>query len=156
VNWEEIGKGLLLVAVNAGILPEPVVNGKPVAGSLLLQVYVVLLSDEANRIGAVLVWLHTICGNKEVITGIGLITTLKLILAPTHVLEMGVTVITLARGAVETFMGVKGSILPIPAAGIPMAELTFVHEYKVPATLEPLNRIGPNCLLPQVIKSATG
>lgn len=152
----EIGNGLLFVPVKEGIVPNPVVKGKPVAGLLLLQVYVVLLSDDENMIGAVLVWLHTICGSKEVITGIGLITTLKLMLAPEQVFEIGVTVITLASGAEVTFMGVNGAILPMPAAGIPIAEFTLVQEYKVPATFEPLKRMGPNCLLPQVIRSATG
>jgi hypothetical protein len=48
-------------------------------------------------------------------------------LLPEQLLEIGVTVTTLAMGTVETFIGVNGAILPIPEAGIPIEELIFVQ-----------------------------
>ena len=116
-----------MVPVNEGMLPLPVVKGKPTAGLLFVQVKFVLGNEETNWMGVVLFLLQITCGNIPVSTGTGLIITLKLMLLPEQLLEIGVTVITLAIGTVDTFIGVNGAILPIPEAGIPIEELIFVQ-----------------------------
>jgi len=43
----------------------------------------------------------------------------------------------------DKFAAVKEAIFPVPAtAGNPTAVLDCVHLYSVPATVEPLNKIG--------------
>jgi hypothetical protein len=48
-------------------------------------------------------------------------------LLPEQLFEMGVTVMMLDAGTVETFSGVNAAILPVPDAGMPIDELLLIH-----------------------------
>ena len=83
--------------------------------------------------------------------GIGLITMLKVIVFPLQLFDKGVTVIMVDMGTVSVFDGVKDGIFPIPFAGRPIEGLLLLHIYCVFATNEPVNKIGDDTELPQMI-----
>ena len=68
----------------------------------------------------------------------GFTVTLKVVSVPVQeppaLVKVGITVIVAVTGLDVVFVAVNEAILPVPAEGRPMVELSFVHEYSVPGT----------------------
>jgi hypothetical protein len=141
----------VFIVLNEPILPFPDKKGNPNPVLLFVQLKVVLGVEEVKITGIVFPPLQIDCETTESNIGIGLITMLKLIVFPLQLFDKGVTVIMVDMGTVSVFDGVKDGIFPIPFAGRPIEGLLLLHIYCVFATNEPVNIIGEDTELPQMI-----
>jgi hypothetical protein len=151
VKFISSGNTPVLIVLNEPILPFPDKEGNPKPVLLFVQLKVVLGVEEVKITGMVFPPLQIDCETTASNIGIGLITILKLIVFPLQLFDKGVTVIMVDMGTLSVFDGVKDGIFPIPFAGRPIEGLLLLHIYCVFATSEPVNKIGEDTELPQMI-----
>ena len=124
------------------ILPVPLA-ARPIDTLLFVQLYTVPGTKPVKFTGAVGLPLHTTWLATGLTVGIGLTTTVAVIVGPVQPLADGVMVKVTVIGALVALVSVPLIGDPDPLAGIPVAvaTLSLVQVYVVPAT-GPLRTIG--------------
>jgi hypothetical protein len=112
-----IGAAVLLVAVNEGILPEPLA-AKPMAVLLFVQLNV--LAAPVKLTAAVEAPLHTTWFEGWSTEGVGLTVMVKVIASPVQFTLLGVTVIVATIGALPLLIATNEPISPLPLAARPI------------------------------------
>jgi len=127
------GALVLLIAVNAGILPVPAPR-RPMLVLLLAQVYVVPAPVLPVIVTAVVVVpLHTVWFAIAFTVGVGFTVMVNVIGTPGQpVADDGVTVMVAVTGAPVMFVAMKLGILPVPAPPKPIDGVLLVHTKNTP------------------------
>lgn len=127
----------LLIPLNEPMLFPVPLNPRPIVPFELAQVYSVPLKFDEKLRAEVGVPAHIVSSLKGFITGVGSTTMLKVSETPVHVLpanvKLGVTIISAVIGALVVLVALKERE-PEPKAPRPMAGLSLVQLYIVPAT----------------------
>jgi hypothetical protein len=134
------GTAVAFVAVNDGILPEPLAP-RPIDVALFVQSNIVPATGPVKFTGAVIAPLQTVWLATGSTVGVGLTNTVAVTGVPGQPLAVGVIVKVTVIGALEELVSVP-LMLPVPLAAIPVtvAVLSLVQLNVVPA-IEPVKTI---------------
>ena len=122
-----------LIAVNAAIAPVPL-EANPIAGRLLVQVYVVPVTVPLKLITEVEAPLQTTWLAGSTTVGVGFTVMVKVSVGPVHPLAEGVTLMVATTGVDPVFTAANETMLPLPLAARPMEGWLLVQLNVVPAT----------------------
>ena len=126
----------VLMVVNAGIVPVPVVP-RPIDGVVLVQLKIVPGTELVNMNAPAVPPLHTVVLAGAEATGVGNTLTVNDCSAPGQPANIGVTAITAVAVTEPVLMAVNAAMLPEPDAARPMVELELVQEKVVPGAVLP-------------------
>jgi hypothetical protein len=115
-----IGEVVLFVAVNEGILPEPLAP-RPIAVFEFVQVYVAPVVVLVKFIAATVPLLHAVMFAGWVTKANGFTVIVYVVGVPTQPLAVGVTVIVPESGLAVVLVAVKEAMFPVPLAASPIA-----------------------------------
>lgn len=131
---EVTGNTVLLVAVNEGVLPEPL-EARPIDASELIHSNVVpgvvLVKFEVG----IFIPSQTTVSDGTITFGPGLILIVNETGIPTHPFAAGVTVILAVTGRAVLLIAIKEGMLPVPLAARPMEGSEFVQVNVVPGVV---------------------
>ncbi len=122
----------VLMAVNAGIFPDPL-EAIPIVALELVQVKVPPVGVLVKLVAATTPVLQTVTLAGTVAVGIGLTVMVKVEAVPVQPFKTGVTVIVPVIGVEPLFVAVKEGIFPVPLDANPILVLEFVHVGLPPA-----------------------
>lgn len=130
VIFAETGAVPLLVAVNVGILPEPL-PGRPIEVFEFVHPKVPPAGVLTKFAEGTVAKLHTVILAGIVTVGVGLTVMVYVDGVPWQLLTVAVTLMVAVIGVDPVLVAVNAGILPLPLAPNPMAVLELLHE-KVP------------------------
>ncbi len=108
-----------LVAVKAGMLPEPLA-ARPMLGWLFVQLKFVPGTVPEKLTAAVVAPLQMVWSTGSATVGVGLTVIVNVWLAPAQPFAVGVTVMVATMGAAPELVAVKAGMFPEPLAARPM------------------------------------